>query len=268
MVRIYIGVILFFVAATTQAQSIKKLKRMKTASIQNASVDRLGNFFLEFSDGQIKKYDPDGKMMARLKTQNLPTLLEPWFHPKIFAYYQKDMRIVNYNRMFEVSDDFKLDASIAIEPTLVCPTNDNRFLVLDEADLSIKKFENNQNRVLNEFKIDTTHWNKHFQFSFMREYLHLIFLLDKNQGIIIVNELGKTMKHLPVKVENFGFFGEELFYLLGNKIIFFDLYSGNTRELTLAAGKFGIVTDERIFIVNEKEVVVYQFNPDKPDDKE
>ena len=143
---------------------------------------------------EIKKYDPDGKMMARLKTQNLPTLLEPWFHPKIFAYYQKDMRIVNYNRMFEVSDDFKLDASIAIEPTLVCPTNDNRFLVLDEADLSIKKFENNQNRVLNEFKIDTTHWNKHFQFSFMREYLHLIFLLDKNQGIIIVNELGKTME--------------------------------------------------------------------------
>ncbi|MBS1490870.1 MAG: hypothetical protein JSS93_10110 [Bacteroidetes bacterium] len=256
--------LLFFLNAP--AQAIKKFGEFKTDKIENATVDRLGNLFLEFSNGQIKKYDPNGKVLARLKSKSLPTLLEPWFHPKIFAYYKEGQRIVNFNRNFEITDEDKLDPSVAIEPTLICPTNDNKFLVLDEADFSIKKLDLYNHRVLNEFSLDTLQLGKHTDLVFMREYLHLIFFSDKTGKLIMANELGKILKQFPDPVQNFGFFGEELFYLLGDRLVFFDLYTAKTRELKLSAGRFGIVTDERIFIVNEKKVTIYEYKPDKPDD--
>ena len=120
---------------------------------------------------------------------------------------------------------------------------------------------------MNEFVIDTTRIGAKPAIVFMREYLHFIFLLDKNHGIVVLNELGKVMKIIPHRVENFGFFGEELFYTRPDAIVFWDIYSNHTRELPLTTEKFLLVTDERIIVAREKGVTLYEFHPDKPDDQ-
>jgi hypothetical protein len=70
-----------------------------------------------------------------------------------------------------------------------------------------------------------------------------------------------------VKVGNFGFFGEELFYLVNDKIIFYDLYTEKIREIPISAGKLAIVTDERIFLIDRTDhLLIYEFIT-IPDDK-
>src|SRR5882724_8253066 len=83
------------------AQIPKEVKEFSPGKIENVTVDRLGNFFLTFKNGSIKKYDPNGKILASLNREASTTLLEPWFHPKIFAYHRDQQRYVFYDHNFK-----------------------------------------------------------------------------------------------------------------------------------------------------------------------
>jgi hypothetical protein len=260
-----------FWSGIVMAQVPKKLKEFSAKEIEQVSVDRLGDLFLVAQNGSIKKYDANGKVLAALKKGQVPTLIEPWYHPRIFAYNREQQHYVFYDHNLEFPQVSKIDPAVAVTPFLVCPTNDNKLLVLDQADWSIKKINPNTNKVLSEFNVDTVGLQNP-SFTYLREYQNLIFLLDKNSGILVFSNLGKKINHINCKIENFGFYGEELFYLADDNVRFFDLYSEKTRDVKAEPGKFVIVTDERIFLVKgDGHVVIFEFiaevSDEKPKDK-
>src|SRR5258707_10537556 len=158
----------------TFSQTPKKVKEFSVGKIDAASVDRLGNLFLVFRNGAIKKYDANGKVLASLKKGETPTLIEPWFHPIIFSYFRKEQKYVLYDHKLQLTQQHKIDPSIAVSPFLVCPTNDNKLLVLDDADWSVKKFNPITSKVISEFGIDTTGFAVKPDFCCLREYQNLI----------------------------------------------------------------------------------------------
>jgi len=245
---------LFLCCHSLAAQTLKKVKEFKPGKIENVAVDRLGDFFLLFKDGEIKKYDANGKILASLKKERVPTLFEPWFHPKIFLYDQPGQHLASYDRNFQDPTRGQLEPSIAIKPLLACPTNDNKLLVLDGADFSIKKVNPLNNEVISEFYIDTVDVKPNF--TYMREYQNLIFLLDKTTGILIYNNIGKKVNELKTDANNFGFFGYQLYFLQDDKIVFYDLYTEKVRLEPVGRGKFVLVSDERILLVKENGHVV------------
>jgi len=258
-----LGVFLF--CNSSEAQRLKKVKEIKAGKIESVAIDRLGDFFLAFKSGEIKKYDANGKILASLKRAKAPTLLEPWFHPKIFVYDQLGQQIAIYDRNFQSPDIKQLEPSIAIKPLLACPTNDNKLLVLDGADYSIKKVNPLNNEVTAEFYVDSAESRPNF--IYLREYQNLIFFLDKNTGIAIYNIVGKKVNQLKTDANNFGFFGEELYFLQEGKVVFFDLYTEKIRLVDVGEGKFVLVSDERILLVKENgRVTLFEFNgKDSPD---
>jgi|SRR6478609_9707588 len=253
------------VCYSSNAQNLKKVKEFKAGKIESVSIDRLGDFFLVFKSGEIKKYDANGKILASLKKDKVATLVEPWYHPKIFVYDQRDQQIAIYDRNFQSPDIRQLEPSTAIKPLLACPTNDNKLLVLDGADLSIKKVNPSNNEVTAEFYVDSAESKPNFVY--MRDYQNLIFLLDKNSGIVFYNTVGKKINQLKTDANNFGFFGEELYFLQDDKVVFFDLYTEKTRLVEVGKGKFVLVSDERILLVKENgRVALFEFNgKDSPD---
>lgn len=249
------------------AQVPKKLKELSLKNIDNVSVDRLGDLFIVFKNGEIKKYDANGRELAALKKGKLPTLIEPWYHPRIFVYHRSTQERIVYDHNLQSPQIDKVDPSIAVNPFLVCPTNDNKLLVLDQGDWSIKKANPNTSKVMVEFTIDTVGMSTPI-FTYLREYQNLIFLLDKYSGIFIFSNLGKRINHIKCTIQNFGFYGEELFYLVGDHVVFYDLYSEKTREVKIEPGKFVIVTDERIFLVkNNDRIIIYEFIADVSEEK-
>ncbi len=213
----------------------------------------------------MRKYDANGKVLASLKGSKNQTLVEPWFHPKIFIYEQESHTCTMYDRNFQKGEVYRLDPSVAINPQLACPTSDNNLLVLDEADYSIKSVTPFRQQVIAEFYLDSAEMRPHF--TYLREYQNLIFLLDKNSGISIYNKEGKKINKLRTTSGNFGFFGEELYFLEPSKIVFFDLYTEKTRELKIADSKFVLVSDERILLVNsDNKVSIFDFSADKLSD--
>ena len=246
-----------------QAQTLgKKIKDIKLKGVSQVSVDRLGNFFLISKSGVIKKYDAQGKEIASFKKTDV-TLVEPWFHPIIFIYNKNKQTISTYGRNFENAKITPLDPAWAIEPQLVCPTNDNKIWIYDGSDASLKKVNPLTQEVMAEFSIDTTQFKNTPHFIHLREYQSMLFLLDPETGIYIFNNIGKRVNHIQASgLLHFNFFGEELYYLHENKINFFDLYTEENRTILVDPGfQFALVTDERILVIQQKKGSLYEFNP-------
>jgi antitoxin component YwqK of YwqJK toxin-antitoxin module len=250
-------VILFLILGcsfSSFSQKITKLKEFKVKGVEGLTVDRLGNFFLIFKNGEIKKYDPNGKLLASLKgKRGNPTLLEPWYHPSIFIYYRDKQEWVVYDRELKNPQINQIDPSIAINPYLVCPTNDNKLLVLDKADYSVKRVNRFTNEALFEFAIDTNFLSKSPNFTFIREYQNMIFLLDKNSGILVFNNIGKLINRIGNPgIVNFGFYGEELFYIQSDQTpALFDLYTEKKRLIPLEKiFNQMCITDERVIEID------------------
>ena len=256
--------LLSFLSTVIHSQTVgKKIKEIKSAEVTQVSVDRLGNFFIVSKNNIIKKFDPQGKLMATLKGRR-STLIEPWYHPAISIYDQKKQSYNVYGRNFENGKELAVDPAWAIEPSLVCPSNDNKIWLFDRADVSIKKVNQLTHEILVEFNLDSTKWNARPDFTYLREYQNMIFLLDRNSGIFIFNNIGTQINKIEKKgLRNINFFGEELYYLEGNSITLFDLYTTEYRAIQIEGeNKFCLVTDERIILVNDKNVIlVYKFNP-------
>jgi len=251
--------VLFASEVSSQTQ-LTKIKEWRSKEIENISVDRMGNFFLVLKKGDIKKYDPNGKVMASLAKQK-PTLIEPWYHPSIFIYHRQTQKYFSYGRFFETMQEHKLPPEFAIEPYLVCPTHDNRLWIYDKADHSLKKINPLNNELLNEFVLDIGTSSPGF--TSLRDYQNLIFLQEKN-AIWIINTLGKVINKIESnQLGNFGFFGQELYYLENNTIHFFDLLTEARYEVKLEGNlKFALVTDERILTVSiSNNVFLYNYVP-------
>lgn len=234
---------------------IKKIKEFNAGEIKAATVDRLGNFFLVLKKGRVQKYDANCKLVASAKIQ--PDLLEPWFHPGIFSFSRSQKKIIRYGRHFENPVSTELDASWAIEPYLVTVRADNHIWILDKADASLKHINPITGATVSEFSIDTTQFLTRPNFTHIREYQNMLFVLDQNSGILIFSIFGKQVEHIKkAGIRNFNFVGEELYYASGNTIQFFDLTTETTREVKVeGSNQFALVTDERIILIDDKNRV-------------
>lgn len=251
--------------ASTQSD-LKKVKEWKTKNVTLISEDRLGNFFLIQKDGKIRKYDPDGKVLASGFEKAL-TLIEPWYQPSVFMYVRSKQKYMITGRNFENRQEFELEPALAVEPYLVCPTHDNKLWILDHADLSLKKVNRFTNEVIHEFGIDSTLLSPNNDFIYLREYLNLIFLLDKNSGILILNHLGNVISKIEVSnLTSFYFYGEDLYYLHENKLKFINILNEKQHEVQLPTDtQQAILTDERIITLDSKgKATLYSYSLEAP----
>jgi len=263
LLRFVLSALASLLLVVAQGQTLKKVKEFKPGKIENITIDRLGDFFIMLKNGTITKYDANGKVLATVTLPQSPTLLEPWFHPRIMAYNQREQTYTLYDRNLENPISQKVDPAVAIRPMLACPTNDNQLLVLDQADWSIKKVNAATNQVMDEFYLDSTQFGRKPDIRLIREYQNLIFILDQNAGILFYNSVGKKINRIYPASANFGFFGEELYYLQPGKIVFFDLYTEKTRELKVPDARWALVSDERVMLVSDKgKVTLYEFSRD------
>ena len=94
----------------------------------------------------------------------------------------------------------------------------------------------------------------------MREYLNFLFVLDN--GIHILNNLGKEIMTIEATVSDFGFLGEELYYISDTSLQLIDLYTTEKRKIPLPHNaQFAFLTDDRLILVDHKKVEFFEFTP-------
>ncbi len=256
---------LLTLTSTSSFGQLLKIKELALANISIGSVDRLGNFYFVLSSGKLQKYDPDGNLLDET-TDILKelTLIEPWNPLKVFVYSNKTTKYQHLDRHLAELEEKVLEPSLSITPLLVCPDNEvNKAWVLDVADFTLKKVNLSDNQIELDTRLPKDWSNENSNFVFMREYQNRIFLLDKNKGILMLNNLGIPITSIETKgLSFFNFLGEELCYRKDNEILLLDLFTGDIRiAATLdnpSTITTSILTDERLVLVYGNKVEILQ----------
>lgn len=234
-----------------------------TDNIVLATVDRPGDLYLVLKNGQIRKFDKDGKLLVATQREEAPTLFDPRDGARLFAYYRKAQQYDYYNPSFETTASFHIDPAFAIDPWLICPSGDHKLWLLDAADHSLKKLNAHHTEVEVEITIDSTLIGDATAFTTMRDYQGFVFLLHPEKGIYIFNSLGKHIRTIPEKgIQYFNFLGEDLYFLRDGELLFFNLFSAESRRMPPAgSGSMVVLTDERMFVAGPRKLDIFEFRP-------
>jgi hypothetical protein len=258
---------IFLILLTTTSLCSFAQQKIKTVEVSDtiiyATVDRPGDFYVVTKQGQIQKFDKDGKLVIVYKHKGAPTLFDPRDGARLFAYYRDHQQYDYYNPSFETTSSYHIDSAFAIQPWLICPSGDHKLWVLDKVDNSLKKLNAKHTEVEIEVLIDTAIIEKATIFKTIRDYQNFVFLLDQHKGIHIFNGIGKHIRTIPEKnISYFNFLGEEMYYLKNGMIVFTDLFSAESRSIPAPAkAKFVLLTDERMFVVTATSFDVFPFKP-------
>lgn len=254
--KLFLTIIPFLLSIHLLAQK-RLIKSIELNEIGFATLDRAGDLYI-LTASALLKFDKDGNQLAEMPSTP-PTAFDTGNGVRLLMYFRQEQkyRIITPS-LSEVSTN-ALDNSIAIEPWLVCSAGDYTILIFDNADLSVKKVDTKQDKVLSEFKVDSLFTD----FRFMRAYQNFTFLLDGQSGISIFNSLGTKLKTILVTgINSFHFLGQELYYYKGDTLHFTDLFSTETRQEAVKGSYQNVlITDERLIGINPTRVDIFEYTP-------
>jgi hypothetical protein len=257
-----LGLFLVFISYSGHAQ--KKITSVTVSDkIVFATVDRVGELYAVTENGQIQKFDINGKLLSVYKNGPAPTLFEPRDGSRLFAFFRSQRKIEYLKPSFEVYDAILIDSAFVIDPWIACSFGDHNLVVIDAADRTLKKINPRTSTVEVDVALPSTLTSPLSDVDYIREYQGFIFLLDRQTGIHVFNGMGRWLKTVPVKqLSYFNFIGEELYYAANNGLHFVNLFSGEERQIQLPkTAHIALLTDERLFLLQSNSIDFFEFKP-------
>lgn len=247
--------VLFFLLLSFSCFAQKQVASLELpADVSFATVDRPGDLYVIMKNGDAVKFDKNAQQIGKKKFSTLPTIFDPKDGTRAFAYYRSLQAIESITPDLSFGEFTPLHPEFAVNAWLVCPSK-NEFWILDGADFSLKKTKDKGTAIAYE-----SAFTKEKDPTYMREYLNFLFVLDN--GIHVLNNLGKKIRKIDTNVTDFGFLGEELYYVSGPSLQFVDLYTTEKRNLPLPhTAQFAFLTDDRMILIDGKKVEFFEFTP-------
>lgn len=252
------------VAAQTGSGIGEKIKTLTLSdTVVGVAIDRPGDFYAVTASGQIQRFNGEGELTLLYKAERQPTLFDPRDGARLFVYYREDQLYEYLSPSFQPIASYKIDPSFAIQPWLICPSGEQKLWILDKADNTLKKIDVRASVVEVEVQVDSAVIGDAEDFKTMREYQNFAFLLNPSRGIFIFNSLGKHIRTIDIPhIKSFNFLGEEMYYLRGATLEFFNLFSAETRKMPIEPGYTdALLTDERIMLFTPERIDIFAFRP-------
>lgn len=242
-----------------QKKSIASVKHKKP--VEQAFVDRAGDLYLQVNSGEFLKYDTNGILIATFNPDYPITVFEPRDGARLFTW-SRSGNWFSYAYFGSVNKQI-LGEEFAINPWLVVSSGDANIWILDSSDRSLKRINTTEHLVEVEVNLPNNLNTPESDFILMREYQGFLFLLNRQTGIHVFNNMGKQLKVFPGKnISYFNFLGEELYYPIEDKIQFYDLFDGTIHmEVKDPNTKIELITDSRIFKIFPDRLEIFAYNP-------
>jgi hypothetical protein len=250
----------------------KLVATIKTQPIQKVSIDTYSNFFIADDKGNVYKFDSLGKQQLQfspLKKGDI-SLLEAWRTVNVFIFYRDLQEYIildrflttsqqNFSfRQFNNNDDKRIGYARIANLAL-----DNNLWVFDDEDFSLKKYNTSLNKVTLHTPLDLILDPSFYDLTYMREYQNLLFINDKNSGILIFDNLGNYKTKLPYKnLSYFNFVGNSIYFISENNLVTIDIYTSRQESIPMPEGKkfnYVLVGENKTYFFSKEEIEIYNF---------
>jgi hypothetical protein len=232
--------------------------------ITAVSVDRYGFLYTANELGNIYKYDTTGVVLLDYSAPKKAeiTLLEAWRKMNVFVFYRSIQEYVFLDRFLAPSPNGKLKASSIGFARLATPSYDNNLWVIDETDFSLKKYNLLSGIIELSTPMDLLLDPSHYDLNYIREYQNIVFVNDKNSGILLFDNMGNYRTKIPVTgLSMLNFYNDEICFLESNKLKFINSFTFSEREEVLPESDdytyFAYATS-RLYLVTKKGISVYK----------
>jgi len=230
---IFIQCTYFFCVSQASAQEWEKVTSITHKSpIVTVSLDRYGLFYFADNSGNIFKYDTLGALLftySPLKKVDV-TLLEAWRNVNIFVFYQSFQEYLILDRFLSQSPTTRINPNTIGFARLATYSYDNNIWIIDETEFSLVKYNLTFGKIDLSTPLDLILDSRTYDMNFIREYQSLVFLNDKNSGVLIFDNMGNYKTKIPVKgLSMVGFYNDEIYFQEGDSIKFINIYTYNER---------------------------------------
>lgn len=249
---------ILLVAYSPLAIAQTRITSIDIKDVASAYVDRPGDLYILHTDNKVSKFDTLGMPVADMGFEKKPTVFDPRDGARMFIYFADVKQGAFFST--ETSQGFFIYDYFAMEPMLATSCGDNHVWIIDRGDWSVKKLDPKASKIVAEASIDKAQFPGEPDIVSIREYQNFLFVLDKTAGILIFNAIGKQIKKIDGgDIPYFNFLGEELYYKKGDKLIFYDLFDGTTREEGVDPKcLYTLLTDARKYVVYSDRIDVFQ----------
>lgn len=264
----HLKIILIFIFGqllTAKGQTLEFVRSIPFEGIQQVSLDRYNFLYVSDQQGNIKKFDEEGKfqvLYSPAKVSNV-ALLEAWNTIKVFVFYREFQEYVILERFLTPRPNYVIDENAIGFARMATLASDYNLWMFDDADFSLKKYDQQYNKVLFSTPLDLILKPKDYDIKFMREFQNQLFISDINSGILVFDLFGNYKKKIPFQgVSFFSFFNDYLTFISGTQIVWFDLYGLSEIRFDLPSDKKyiqAIVTSKYTYLFAKDAMEIYTY---------
>ena len=244
------------------------LQLITTIPVKNpekVSIDRFNNVYIAEANGNIHQFNSNGKLLQTYSPVKPGKIshIEAWQAVTIFVFYQDFQQILFLDRFLTPSPLINLNDLHDGFIRLATLSNDQNLWLVDETDLSLKKYNLKQNNFTIVSPLNLQLNLKKFDLNLIREYQNHLFINDHINGILIFDILGNYLRNIPGKgIDYFSFLNNELYYLKNNEINFINIYDLKERVLPVpdqGEYKFALATEKQVFLISDSSLNIYNY---------
>ena len=236
------------------AQHYELLDSIPIERPHKISRDKQGNLYLVSQNGDVDKYDTNGKLLEHFSPEKPGdiTLIEAWNPLKVFLYYGDFQEYMFLDRFLTSTNRFSL-GTVSSYVGLATMSADNNIWLVDYSDFSLKKYDVTLGKVTIQQPFDLLMAKSSYDIHFMREYQNLLFFSDAEEGILFFDNLGNYLKTWPeMGVKYFNFFENEMYFIKENELCLYDIYQGTLRtEKIPRTATFASLAQDRLLLVSD-----------------
>lgn len=242
-------------------QFVKKVTfKSKIAKVSN---DRYFNLYIGDEKQNIFKYSETGDSLlgySPTKTSDIH-LIEAWNALTALVFYRDAQEFVILDRYLGNANIYSLD-KIDVFARVLSFSNDNNVWLFNDTDFTLRKYNQNCTELMVKTPCDLLFDALEYDLNFIREYQNQVYMVDRNYGILVFDNFGNYKKKIPFKGLNFiSFYDNEMYFVKDNKLVFFDLYGFDTKEVTLPVTdkiQYCLVGDKYIYVFTNKDLLIYK----------
>ena len=260
--RLFLGIFLLGMwyagVALAQTDTLQIVDTVAFSMTGAVSGDRYGNLYLAGKHGSVHKTDSAGHFSLVFSPERVGqvSLIEARNPLAIFVFYRDLQQYLLLDRFLSPVETHHFDSPEINFVRLATPAADNQVWLLDDMDFAIKKFDPRQNRISLQVPLDLILKKGQYDISWMAEYQNQLFLLDRNSGIFVFDNMGNYKYHIEAPgIEYFNFLNEEIYFIKNHEVIVVHLYQQEKKSFIIT-GKPDKIT--RVFIHNSR---IFLFAP-------
>lgn len=259
----YLSIVLLILASSSLLKAQDTLNLVLDFEVSRVSLDQKSNVLLANRDGQVHKYDAEGKLLWNYSPPKIGEVhhVEAWASMKILVFYRDFQEFVWLDRFLTETSRRDFPNELIGFAQQISLSADGALWIFDNLDFSLKKYQANSRQLLINTPLDLLLDSQSYDILFMREYQGQLFICDKHAGILVFDNMGNYRKTLPYPNQSFlGFEANRLYGLQDDSLFYFEIYLLEETLIPLPKplrqSQFFIDTGKTKWFITDKEVQI------------